>query len=670
MRQLYYTNYQSGNSGLSNGIMSIECGVIMAFLTKRFLLLDGNVSPPANIVAYGGRVDNSSPSRVTDLIDIPVPWAEPDEQELIQLASSELTQHNLMDSMFYMPGTVDINSPDALDFSRGRTHWLCETEQLAQVPLLRVTEQPLLPGTEHHRHNLSFYSYLFYLDDETRRAVYQLLTRMQAQKPYAELASRVAADLGEFNAVHMRRGDFKVTYGVTVLDRQPWEAIDAMDHHFGRDQRLLVCTDERDDPFFDEIKKAWPDHVFIDHHILDNYASDFAALPKNDSLALAYLSQLVAAESMDFVGTMTSTFTAMIQRLRGSSGKQELFKFLWNELPDPGERLERGRHPISDCVPLENGVMIPEFKAAYSWSRFTRLINPAWMREWPESFLTAKTLASGALASTQSSTSPIASDETQTEEVMAYFEGLRVKIRSAVPGLAFKLSKQLYNETSGDNSNVIAEIEITFHFGRYSLISQGATFAEVTDETEIPRAILEHLVPILCSVRKNHSWFNGMVFEQAGKVILLVGDWKLDDATTPIADVLCSSGWEFLGDEVIPVRADTCSAIPFARCAWPNNASAQLEQKVCTLDAIVYGSRQLHNRGSLFALSPSVAVAELARASRDFFLDRDKAIKRLCELVEQVPVYQLSYSRTEEAPEALAWLTRPESAHTLDQTGT
>ena len=52
MRQLFYTNYQSGSSGLSNGIMSIECAVVMAFLTKRFLLIDGNQSPPANIVNY------------------------------------------------------------------------------------------------------------------------------------------------------------------------------------------------------------------------------------------------------------------------------------------------------------------------------------------------------------------------------------------------------------------------------------------------------------------------------------------------------------------------------------------------------------------------------------------------------------------------------------------
>jgi hypothetical protein len=82
MRYLFYTNYRSGNAGLSNGIMSVEIGVILAHLTNRMLVLDGNRSPPANIVAYDGRVDNREGSRVTDLIDIPVPWAEPDAVEL------------------------------------------------------------------------------------------------------------------------------------------------------------------------------------------------------------------------------------------------------------------------------------------------------------------------------------------------------------------------------------------------------------------------------------------------------------------------------------------------------------------------------------------------------------------------------------------------------------
>src|SRR5215470_7676053 len=103
MRYLYYTNYRSGDSGLSNGIMSIEIGVILAHLSNRLLVLDGNISPPANIVDYGARVDNQVPSRVTDLVEIPVAWVEPDAVDLAGLASLELTNLSLWDFAFYFP---------------------------------------------------------------------------------------------------------------------------------------------------------------------------------------------------------------------------------------------------------------------------------------------------------------------------------------------------------------------------------------------------------------------------------------------------------------------------------------------------------------------------------------------------------------------------------------
>ena len=92
-------------------------------------------------------------------------------------------------------------------------------------------------------------------------------------------------------------GGVKLTYGVTTLDRKPWEAIEAMDQVFARTDPLVIVTDERDDPFFNEIKLAYPDHHFIDWHILDHYGGEFAQLPQTDSLSLALLSQLVAAEA-------------------------------------------------------------------------------------------------------------------------------------------------------------------------------------------------------------------------------------------------------------------------------------------------------------------------------------------------------------------------------------
>jgi len=659
VRQLYYTNYQSGQSGLSNAVMSIECGVVMAFLTNRLLLLDGNVSPPANIVQYQGRVDNAVMSRVTDLMDLPVAWIEPDEEELKGLKSRELTKLNLMDSVFYLPGTVDIESEDASQFARGRSNWLCETDALQDIPLLRVSEQPKVPGRKNHRNNLSFYSWLFYLDDENRRSTYRMLERMQAKAPYADLARIVAADLGSFNAVHMRRGDFKVTYGVTVLDRHPWEAIEALDKHFSREQRLLICTDERDDPFFGELKDAWKDHVFIDHHILDHFGKEFFALPCHDSIALAYLSQLVAAESEDFIGTMTSTFTSMIQRYRGNRGKVEPFKFLWNELPDPGDRSDRGRHPVSECVPLENGIMIEEFAGPYSWNRYNQRINPAWMREWPESFLTEAVLETGALAgkSTRALSGPTQS--VSRTETRLQFENLGVSMHSKVPGLAFKLTEVLY-QGERDNRSNIASLEIRQEDGGFVLLASGSVVGKAASQQALMGELIRYLVPLLGKARPNHAWLRGMLFRKGGNAVVYTGQLGATDDT--FADALCTSGWEFLGDEVIPIRASSLEAIPFTRLGWPKGAAARLQWQQARVVAIVYGQNRLHASASLQSLPPSVAAAEIMQQSIDFMFDRKRAIDRLCKIAEQIPMYALSFDRATAVPALLEFLTTREAA--------
>jgi len=659
MRQLYYTNYESGQSGLSNAIMSIECGVVMAFLTNRLLVLDGNVPPPANIVQYQGRVDNKVMSRVTDLIDLPIAWTEPDEDELKGLKGRELTKLSLMDSVFYLPGTVDIESEDAARFARGRSNWLCETDSLRDLPLLRVSEKPKAPGKKHHRSNLCFYSYLFYLDDENRRSTYRMLERMQAKAPYADLARKVAADLGRFNAVHMRRGDFKVTYGVTVLDRQPWEAIEALDKHFSREQRLLICTDERDDPFFTELKAAWKDHVFIDHHILDHFSREFFALPRHDSIALAYLSQLVAAESEDFIGTMTSTFTSMIQRYRGNRGKAEPFKFLWNELPEPGERFERGRHPVSDCVPLENGIMIEEFAGPYSWNRYNQRINPAWMREWPESFLTKAVLETGALSSktTRVESDPVRS--ARRTEARLQFENLGVSIHSKFPGLAFKLSEVLY-QGDRDNRSNIASLEIRQQDEIFSLLANGRAVGEPTSQAALMGELIRYLVPLLIRARPKHAWLRGILFRKGGNAVVYTG--QLGSPGDTVADALCTSGWEFLGDEVIPVRADSLEAIPFTRLGWPKGATSRLNWHQTRLVAIVYGQNRLHSPARIQSLPPSVAAAEIMQHSIDFIFDRKRAIERLCKIAEQLPMYAVSFDRAAAVPALLEFLTTREAA--------
>lgn len=397
MKFLYYNTYCSGRTGLSNNMMSLEVGVVLAFLTERVLVLEGNVSPSSNMVDYAGRVSNRHPSRLCDLVEMPVPWMDATQVDLRALDSKELTESSLMDSVFYYPPTLDTTSADFHSFARGRTNLLTCGDELGATTVLRLSGGPPVGEMGLKLHNFSFYSYFFYLGEAHRGAVHQLLRRMAPRAPFAELARSIVSSLGDFNAVHVRRGDFRQVIGVTTRDRTADHALEVMDRSFRREDRLVILTDESSDPFFDGIVECYPDCVFLDQYILDHHGEEFHDLPFHDSIALAFLSQLVASDAQDFIGSMTSTFTSIIQRWRGTKGLHEPFKFLWNEIPDEGDELEPGRHRFSECVPMQDGVMIEEFEGPYSWNRYNQRFNPAWMREWPESFLIPATTAKSEL---------------------------------------------------------------------------------------------------------------------------------------------------------------------------------------------------------------------------------------------------------------------------------
>jgi len=391
MRFLHHPLYCRGGSGLSNIVMSWELGVVASFLLDRVLVIEGNVSPPANIVQYAGKgVTNRHPARIPDLMEIPVPWIELAAAPYDVASAQALATRGAAEAVFVWPPDRELDTDDFRSFARGRETVITETAETRDLPVVRMFEST---PEGHEMANLGFYSYFFYLDTPTRRVVENLLHAMKPQAPYAALAAKVSRDLGRFNAVHARRGDFKGTFGTTTLDRKPAEMIRVLDRNFDRAETLVILTDERDDPFFDEVTQAFPKSVFVDHHILDHYREDFLDLPLHDSIALAYLSQLVGADAMDFVGSMTSTYTSLVQRFRGNRGRPEAFKFLWNELPDPRRPArKRGSHPPSDVVPLHpDGRLVEEGVGPYTWNRVNRLINPAWQREWPESFLSPDT---------------------------------------------------------------------------------------------------------------------------------------------------------------------------------------------------------------------------------------------------------------------------------------
>ena len=95
---------------------------------------------------------------------------------------------------------------------------------------------------------LGHYSHFFYLDDERRRQVVDLMKRVRPKRPYLAAADRIAASLGPFNAIHLRRGDFlrneltkkKITRTASVTGE---EMVANLASRMQRDDPLVICTD-------------------------------------------------------------------------------------------------------------------------------------------------------------------------------------------------------------------------------------------------------------------------------------------------------------------------------------------------------------------------------------------------------------------------------------------
>ena len=672
MKSLIHTVYRSGSAGLSNLIMSIELGVVLSSLTDRALVLKGNSTPVANVVQYDGIVRNTHPSRITDLIDLGVPWVDADEINLAAFAPHELCNEPAWDCVFHFPGDLSIESDDFRSFARGRTTFITVGEELEHVPALAFSG-----GAEEQ--TLSFYSYFFYLDHAAQLKAFDALRRVQPKPELKGLAARAARDLGQFNAVHIRRGDFKVTTGVTTRDRTAEEAIEMLDGQFGRDERLVILTDEASDPFFDEIKAAYRDHVFLDHHILENYEKEFSDLPARDSIALAYLSQLVAADSQNFVGSMSSTFTSLIQRSRGNAGKEEPFKFLWNELPAPGDKLEPGRHAKSDCIRLENGVMVEDWKGPYSWNRMDERLNPGWMREWPESFLNNSDFldqVGGRINAGNQISEPAGeagtAQEIEPDSRLVTFLDVAVSVGSNRDNIARDMSRLFEQMIMPGDGSSLAEVRIEEVAGGAKLLVDGRKVHSDRPGPRLLRSFYREVVRRFIDRYPELIWLHaGCAASDAGALVM-PGAWGHGKSSLVLE--LYKRGWLYLSDDITPVNAVDGMAMPFPGTPQirrrsdkelPRERLGSLPKSAVLLDPlrvadqpqplsmIVFPRYAKGEATTLTPVSPANAAGALLENCVSFTKNEDAAIGHMCALMEGLPAYSLNFGDAAEAAELL-----------------
>lgn len=666
MKSIIYTVYRNGAAGLSNLIMSFELGVVLAGLTDRVLIVKGNKSPYANVVDYGKTVRNTYPSRVTDLIDLGVPWIDADSVNLAAFVPYEISDKPAWEGVFYHPAHLSTNTSDFRAFVGRRTSVFTVGENLQHVPAIAYSG-----GAD--ANTLSFYSPFFYLDGPAQVQAYEILRNMKPKPEYAAYASRVADDLGCFNAVHIRRGDFKKTLGVTTLDRTGREAVEALDHHFSRNDRLVILTDEADDPFFDDIKAAYRDAIFLDRHMLENFGPEFHELPARDSIALAYLSQLVASRSNDFIGSMTSTFTSLIQRMRGNLGSHEPFKFLWNELPPPGAKLEPGRHVIGDSVRLEKGIMVEERDGPYSWNRFNERLNSGWMREWPESFLDEKAMVERTRDREYATAAKERKSAGGSYEIS--FLGTTVVASSDDDEITDSIRRLFALMGASTGTAPIGEVRIEQHGPEARILLNGKEMNNSPSGFRLLRQLYREVARLFILRNAHLVWLHAGCAASPQGAIVLPGSWGRGKSTLVLE--LCKRGWSFLSDDIVPFDPATGQAVPFPGTPQVRHGSQQilsrdqlgsLSKSAVAIDAakvalgprpvsmIVFPHFMPEAKTQLEPMSPARTVGELLENCLSFQNNSDATIEALCALVEGLPACRLHFSDAAEAADALVSL--------------
>jgi hypothetical protein len=218
------------------------------------------------------------------------------------------------------------------------------------------------------------YSYFFLVQPEKRKRFLSNMAKIQPKVEYLNLAQKITKEIAEYNAIHVRRGDFKSWWVKTAT---PESVLSTISGFMSADKPLVICTDNsQEGMFFSPIAKAYPKSLLLDEHIEREYQSEIAALPYSDASVVALLSILVAANAKEFAGTPFSTFTSAIHRRRMQRQKGQQQRFIHNPFD-----------PV--LTPMKEGVFLETKAGPFSWNRLNLQLPEtanalAWFREWPE----------------------------------------------------------------------------------------------------------------------------------------------------------------------------------------------------------------------------------------------------------------------------------------------
>jgi hypothetical protein len=285
------------------------------------------------------------------------------------------------------------------------------------------------------------------------------------------------------------------------------------------------------------------------------------------------------------------------------------------------------------------------------------------MREWPESFLTPGTIATGALATKPergvNSPPRPASGIARPAVARVAFEGLQVALWSADAAVLQRGVSGLGLSPGTPASNVIANLELARTGDGVRIADRGTAEATTCSEADLRAVLRRQVATRFALARHQYAWLEAAAFAANEQGIVLAGELGADDE--PWRHVLGGAGWEIIDDALIALRVADGMIVPLGARSQPEGAAAQAGRVATPFARLAIATKAPpHVRNTLAPISPAAAVAALIGASLDFRIERSRAVRHLCRMVEGRTAVQVHWSEPEEAAKLLVrWAQTP-----------
>jgi len=206
----------------------------------------------------------------------------------------------------------------------------------------------ILDKPTHLKGTLGWYSRFFY---NRSPELNNTLSSVRFKKEYTDLATKISNSLGTFQGMHLRLSDHVKMFETTQEMFEGW-----LNNFEQNNLPIVVSTCEPGHKMVQDNKHRF---ILLDEYIVNNFEEDFKALPFQDEVVFGVICNLVLHDSVNFVGTSGSTYSAYIHRLRNQKDIET-----WDFFDNPPKAIAE---PYSwNNYPLDNG-------------------KKMWWREWKES---------------------------------------------------------------------------------------------------------------------------------------------------------------------------------------------------------------------------------------------------------------------------------------------